>query len=66
VFRFTIRDLLWLTVAVAVALGLLRAVMVEPEPYWGLYLLGLTSVCSGTAAIIIARFDRPINPHRNT
>lgn len=57
-FRFTIRDVLWLTALIGLALGLLRGVFTEPEPYWGLYLLGITSVIAGVAGIVIARFDR--------
>ena len=55
--RFRLYSLLSLVTAVAVALGLLRGVMVEPAPYWGLYLVSLTSMSAGFAAIVFAAFD---------
>jgi hypothetical protein len=57
--RYKLRTLLALMVAFAVAFGLLRGVIAEPEPYWGFYLIGLTSVCSCIAALVIVSFDPP-------
>ncbi len=55
--RYRLRSLVGLVTACAVAVGLLRGVLAEREPYWGFYLLGLTSVCAGIAASVIVMFD---------
>ena len=55
--RYHLRGLLGLVTACALAVGLLRGVLVEREPLWGFYLLGLTSICAGIAASVIVLFD---------
>ena len=61
--RYRLRTLLLVMAAFAVALGLLRGVIAEPEPYWGFYLIGLTSVGSSIAALVFAAFDPPWVPN---
>jgi|tagenome__1003787_1003787.scaffolds.fasta_scaffold19676507_2 hypothetical protein len=55
--RYRLRSLVALVTACGIAFGLLRGMIVEPEPYWGLYLIGLTSVCAGIAGAAITLFD---------
>jgi hypothetical protein len=55
--RFYLRSLFGLLTASAVGAWLLRGVFSQPDPYWALYLIGLTSIFSGIAAICLAAFD---------
>jgi len=55
--QYYLRSLFGLLTASAVGAWLLRGVFTQPDPYWGLHLIGLTSVCSGIMAIFIAGFD---------
>jgi len=57
--RYRLRSLLGLMTATAAGLGLLRGVVVERGPAWGLYLIGLTSVCAALVALAIVAFDPP-------
>ena len=55
--RYRLRSLVALVTVCAIAFGLLRGSIIEPEPYWGLYLIGLGSVCAGIAGAVITLFD---------
>lgn len=55
--RYRLRSLLGLLTATAVGVGLLRGVLWERGPAWGLYLIGLTSIFAGIVAIVIVTFD---------
>jgi hypothetical protein len=46
-----------LVLACAVALGLLRGVISEPEPLWGFYLIGLAGVCASIVAVLLTMLD---------
>ena len=66
--RFTIRHLLCLTAAIAVALGLLRGVIADPEPYWGLsgFLVDSHTVGSRPRLNKVAAAQLPIVRHLRT
>jgi hypothetical protein len=55
--QFRLKSLLALVLACAMALGLLRGVIWEPEPQWGFYLIGLVGVCASIVAIMLTMLD---------
>jgi hypothetical protein len=56
--QFKLPSFFALALACAIALGLLRGVIWEPEPQWNLYLVGPVVVCAAIVAITITMFDR--------
>jgi len=59
--QFSIRSLFALLTICATAIWLVQGLLAAGEPYWAVYLIGFTSVCSGVCGMLIAALDRGLS-----
>ena len=56
--QFSLRGLFGMLTVSAIAIWLVRGFSTAGEPYWAVYLIGLTSVCAGVCGMFIVAVDR--------